>query len=152
VAIRAVLRFSSNLRILEVAKSGCIVVALLIPNSVFRSIRIAGEGSAVGFNLFMKLKLKKLSERVMVITGPTSGIGLVTARMAAQRGVRLVLAARTESALSELVDEIRSPGGEAEYVVADVGERSQIQNVANVAIERFGGFDTWVNNAGISIY
>jgi len=54
--------------------------------------------------------------------------------------------------LRELVGEIRSSGGKAEYVVADVGERRQIQNIADLAIERFGGFDTWVNNAGVSIY
>src|SRR5262245_45373320 len=100
----------------------------------------------------MKLKLKELSEQVMVVTGPTSGIGLVTARMAAKHGARLVLAARTEGALRDLVNEIRASGGEAEYVVADVGRQEQVQKVAEVAIEKFGGFDTWVNNAAVSIY
>jgi short-subunit dehydrogenase len=100
----------------------------------------------------MKPELKKLSEQTIVITGPTSGIGLVTARMAAKRGARLVLAARTGGALRDLTEEIRSQGGQAEYVVADVSDRRQVQDIANVAIEKFGGFDTWVNNAAVSIY
>lgn len=100
----------------------------------------------------MKPELKKLSEQTIVITGPTSGIGLVTARMAAKHGARLVLAARTAGALRELTEEIRSNGGEAEYAVADVSDRQQVKDIARVAIEKFGGFDTWVNNAAISIY
>jgi NADP-dependent 3-hydroxy acid dehydrogenase YdfG len=100
----------------------------------------------------MKPELKKLSEQTIVITGPTSGIGLVTARMAASRGARLVLAARTSGALRELTNEIRDLGGQAEYAVADVSDRQQVQDIAHVAIESFGGFDTWVNNAGVSIY
>jgi short-subunit dehydrogenase len=100
----------------------------------------------------MNVKLKKLSEQVVVITGASSGIGLVTAREAARRGARLVVAARAEEALRELVEEIRGAGGEAEYVVADVGREEDVWNVAKTAHERFGGFDTWINNAGISIY
>lgn len=100
----------------------------------------------------MKPKLKKLSEQVIVITGPTSGIGLVTARLAAKRGARLVLAARTLGALRELTEEIRAAGGQAEYVVADVGDPKQVQDIADRAIQAFGGFDTWVNNAAVSIY
>jgi short-subunit dehydrogenase len=100
----------------------------------------------------MKPNLKKLSDQVMVITGPTSGIGLVTARMAAKLGARLVLASRTQGALRELAEEIRAAGGEAEYVVADVGDAQQVKDIADLAIRKFGGFDTWVNNAGVSIY
>lgn len=100
----------------------------------------------------MKPNLKKLSEQVVVITGPTSGIGLVTARMAAKRGSRLVLAARTQAALRELTEEIRAAGGEAEYVVTDVGDPEQVKDVADLAIRKFGGFDTWINNAAVSIY
>lgn len=100
----------------------------------------------------MKPNLKKLSDQVIVITGPTSGIGLVTARMAAKAGARVVLAARTLGALRELAEEIRAAGGEAEYVVADVGDPQQVKDIADLAIRKFGGFDTWVNNAGVSIY
>jgi short-subunit dehydrogenase len=98
------------------------------------------------------MRLKPLADQTLVITGASSGIGLVTARMAAKRGAKLVVAARAEEALRELVEEIRARGGEAEYVVADVGREEEVWNIAKMAHDRFGGFDTWVNNAGISIY
>jgi short-subunit dehydrogenase len=100
----------------------------------------------------MNLLLKNLSAQVMVITGASSGIGLTTARMAARRGARLVLAARSEEALRQLAEEINSGGGEATYVVADVGREDEVRRIEEKATERFGGFDTWVNNAGVSIY
>lgn len=100
----------------------------------------------------MNIKLKKLSRQVVVITGASSGIGLVTARMAAKRGARLVVAARSEEAVRRLAAEINSEGGRAVYVVADVGKEEEVRRIAETAIERFGGFDTWVNNAGVSIY
>ncbi|MBD0372042.1 MAG: SDR family oxidoreductase [Pyrinomonadaceae bacterium] len=100
----------------------------------------------------MNVQLKNLSAQVMVITGASSGIGLVTARMAARRGARLVLAARSEDALKQLSEEINSGGGEAVYVVADVGSEEDVRRISEKAQDRFGGFDTWVNNAGVSIY
>ena len=100
----------------------------------------------------MGVKLKKLSEQVVVITGASSGIGLVTAREAARRGAKLVLVARGEDALRQLADEINSAGGEAIYVVADVGREADVRRVAEQALARFGRIDTWVNNAGVSIY
>jgi short-subunit dehydrogenase len=100
----------------------------------------------------MNVQLRSLSAQVIVITGASSGIGLVTARMAARRGARLVLAARSEDALQQLTAEINSGGGEATYVVADVGREEDVRRIAEKAVERFGGFDTWVNNAGVSIY
>jgi short-subunit dehydrogenase len=100
----------------------------------------------------MNVKLRKLSDQVIVITGASSGIGLVTARLAAQRGARVVLNARNEQALRQVTDEIKAEGGEAIYVTGDVGQLQDVQNVALEAIRHFGGFDTWVNNAGVSIY
>ena len=100
----------------------------------------------------MEVKLKKLEDQVVVITGASSGIGLVTARKAAARGARLVVAARAEDALRRLTEEINSKGGEAVYVVADVGREEDVRRIAETAEGRFGGFDTWVNNAGVSIY
>ncbi|MEC6748251.1 SDR family oxidoreductase [Marinilactibacillus sp. XAAS-LB27] len=100
----------------------------------------------------MKLKLKKLKNQVMVITGATSGIGLVTARMAAEQGVKLVLAARNEDALNILQKELKVRGTESVYVVADVSKEEDIDKIADRAIGHFGGFDTWVNNAGVALY
>lgn len=100
----------------------------------------------------MAVNLKKLEQQVMVITGASSGIGLATARMAANRGARLVLAARNDEALQKLTNEINSAGGEAIRVVADVGTEDDVRKIAAEALDRFGGFDTWVNNAAVSIY
>jgi short-subunit dehydrogenase len=100
----------------------------------------------------MKIKLKKIRHQVIVITGASSGIGLATARMAAQKGAKLVLAARSDGALRTLTDEINEKGVQAIYVEADVGNPQDVRKIARAAIERYGGFDTWVNNAGIGMY
>jgi len=100
----------------------------------------------------MGIQLKKLDVQVVVITGATSGIGLVTARMAAKRYAKLVLAARNEDALKHLTEELNEAGGEAMYVVADVGNEADVQKIYDEALGRFGRFDTWINNAGVSIY
>jgi len=100
----------------------------------------------------MTLKLKPIEDQVMVITGASSGIGLCTARMAAKRGARLVLAARNEQALARLCDEINTTGGECIYVTADVGRESDIKKIEGEALSKFKTFDTWINNAGVSIY
>jgi short-subunit dehydrogenase len=100
----------------------------------------------------MSVRLKPLSEQVLVLTGASSGIGLVTARMAAEKGARLVLAARSEDALRTLTDELVQSGAQATYVVADASSRDDVRSIAQHAVDTFGGFDTWINNAGVSIY
>jgi NAD(P)-dependent dehydrogenase (short-subunit alcohol dehydrogenase family) len=100
----------------------------------------------------MKWHLKKLRDQVVVLTGASSGIGLVTARRAARRGARLVLAARSGEELLQLTGEIVARGGEAVPVTADVGREEDVQRIAEAALQRFGGFDTWVNNAGVSMF
>jgi NAD(P)-dependent dehydrogenase (short-subunit alcohol dehydrogenase family) len=98
------------------------------------------------------MKLKPVGEQVIVITGASSGIGLVTARLAARKGAKVVLAARSRDSLALAVDEIKQAGGEAAFVVADVGVRSEVEAIADEAMERFGGFDSWVNDAGVAIW
>lgn len=98
------------------------------------------------------MKLKPVSQQVIVITGASSGIGLATAKMAARKGAKVVLAARSRDALAEAVDTIRQPGGEAAFVVADVGIRGDVEKIAAEAVERFGGFDSWINDAGVMLW
>jgi NAD(P)-dependent dehydrogenase (short-subunit alcohol dehydrogenase family) len=100
----------------------------------------------------MDIKLKPIGEQVIVITGASSGIGLVTARTAAEAGARVVLAARNENDLAEAVQGIRASGGRAVYQVCDVAEIQQVEALAQRAMTEFGGFDTWVNDAAVSIY
>jgi NAD(P)-dependent dehydrogenase (short-subunit alcohol dehydrogenase family) len=100
----------------------------------------------------MKLQLKPIEEQVLVITGASSGIGLVTAKMAAERGAQVVLASRNESDLAAAVDEIRSAGGRAVHVVADVADPGDVEEIATTAFRSFGRIDTWVNNAGVALY
>ena len=100
----------------------------------------------------MAVTLKPLRDQVMVVTGASSGIGLATARAAARQGTRLVLAARSANALEELARELRALGTEAHTVPTDVARPEDIRNVAEQANARFGGFDTWVNNAGVGMY
>jgi short-subunit dehydrogenase len=98
------------------------------------------------------MHLKPLREQVLVITGASSGIGLATARAAAKQGARLVLVARNEEALQAIEQEINAAGGQAIHVAGDVGRREDLQRAADAAIAHFGRFDTWVNNAGVSLY
>src|SRR5688572_5026267 len=100
----------------------------------------------------MKLTLKPLDEQVIVITGASSGIGLVTAKTAARRGACVVLAARNEKDLRDATAAIRREGGRAVYAAADVADAEQVNAVGDTAIREFGRIDTWVNNAAVSMY
>lgn len=100
----------------------------------------------------MSLALKPLNQQVIVITGATSGIGLATAQAAAKQGARLVLVARNDESLSKIEQQVNESGGKAIHVTADVSKRGDLQRVAHEAIRHFDGFDTWVNNAGVSIW
>ncbi len=98
------------------------------------------------------IKLKSLDQQVIVITGASSGIGLATAESAARQGAKVVLAARSTDALEKIVNRLNTAGGNTIAVTADVSDRNQVQQLAEKAIAAFGRIDTWVNNAGQSIY
>lgn len=95
---------------------------------------------------------RPLDEQVIVITGASSGIGLCTALMAAERGAQVVLVARSEETLQNIVRQIRAQGGDAICAVADVSKRDQLEYAAVSALNIYGHIDTWVNNAGVAIY
>ena len=100
----------------------------------------------------MPLRLKSLHRQTIVVTGASSGIGLVTARMAAKAGAQVFLIARNSDALATICEEITAEGGQAAFAAADVGEEAQLRAAAEAATARFGAFDSWINVAGVAIY
>jgi NAD(P)-dependent dehydrogenase (short-subunit alcohol dehydrogenase family) len=98
------------------------------------------------------MKLKPIQEQVVVITGASSGIGRETALQFAERGAKVVAAARGEQALQSLVRSIEQTGGTATYQVCDVADFEQVKAVAAKSVREYGRIDTWVNNAAIALY
>jgi short-subunit dehydrogenase len=95
---------------------------------------------------------RTLREAVVVITGASSGIGRAAAHAFARRGARLVLAARREELLLDVAAECALAGSDALAVRTDVTDESAVHDLARAAVQRFGGIDVWVNNAGVGIY
>jgi NAD(P)-dependent dehydrogenase (short-subunit alcohol dehydrogenase family) len=95
---------------------------------------------------------KRIGDQVVVITGASSGLGLATAREAARRGARVVLAARNADDLEGAARDIARQGGRALAVPTDVADYAQVEALAARAVEAFGRIDTWVNNAAVSAY
>jgi NAD(P)-dependent dehydrogenase (short-subunit alcohol dehydrogenase family) len=98
------------------------------------------------------MKLKPINEQVVVVCGASSGIGRKTALTLAERGAKVVVSARHDEGLESLVEEIRSAGGEATAVAADVTRFSDMQAVADMAADTYGRIDTWIQTAAISLY
>jgi NAD(P)-dependent dehydrogenase (short-subunit alcohol dehydrogenase family) len=93
--------------------------------------------------------MQDMQDKVALITGASSGIGRATAEVFAERGAKVVLAARREDELATLAGEIQARGGEASFVVTDVAIAKDVERMVTHAIETFGRLDYAVNNAGI---
>jgi NADP-dependent 3-hydroxy acid dehydrogenase YdfG len=91
-----------------------------------------------------------IQDKVVVITGASSGIGEATALLLAERGAKVVLGARGLERLKDLADRIAKAGGEAAYAPTDVKRRGDVSNLVKLACERYGKIDVLVNNAGIA--
>jgi NADP-dependent 3-hydroxy acid dehydrogenase YdfG len=90
-----------------------------------------------------------LKNKVVIITGASSGIGKATARKLAKEGASVVLCARSEDELNTLRDKIESEGGKALVVKTDVTKPGDLQNAIALAVEEFGSIDVLINNAGL---
>lgn len=90
-----------------------------------------------------------IKDKVVIITGASSGIGEATVRILAAHGARVVLGARRTERLETLAALIRTAGGIAEYQALDVTKRSQLEDIVALAKSRFGRVDVIVNNAGV---
>jgi short-subunit dehydrogenase len=92
---------------------------------------------------------KDVTGKTVVIAGASSGFGRGAAEKLAELGANVVVAARRTDVLEELVAGIRERGGTAVAVGADVSDPSAVARIADVAVERFGRIDVWVNNVGV---
>ena len=93
--------------------------------------------------------MKSLAGKVALVTGASSGIGEATARLFAERGATVVLAARREEAMAALAEDIANAGGSASYIRTDVSDAGEVEAMVAHAIETHGRLDIAVNNAGI---
>ena len=88
-------------------------------------------------------------EKVVVLTGASSGFGKGAALELARKGAKLVVAARRMELLEELANECNAEGGEAIACVTDVSRRPEVERLAGAALAAFGRIDVWINNAGV---
>ena len=93
--------------------------------------------------------MSEITDKVIIITGASSGLGEATARRLAKNGAKLMLAARREEHLQNLVNEIEQDVGTAKYQLTDVTNRSEVEALVKATQEAYGKVDVLVNNAGL---
>ena len=89
-----------------------------------------------------------IKEKVVVITGASSGLGEATARLLSAKGASVVLGARREQRLQSLADEVTTKGGNATAIVTDVTKREQVRKLVDTGVQTYGRIDVIINNAG----
>ncbi|CAN5280678.1 SDR family oxidoreductase [soil metagenome] len=93
--------------------------------------------------------MNDIQDKVVVITGASSGLGEATARHLASLGAKVVLGARRTDRIDAIVADIEASGGQAIAVAVDVTRRTEVQSLVDAAVTRFGRVDVFVNNAGL---
>jgi len=93
--------------------------------------------------------MKRKGNRVVVITGASSGFGRGAALRFAKAGDNVVIAARRQSLLDDVAAQCRKAGVEALVVEADVSQATDVHELAEQALDKFGRIDVWINNAGV---
>lgn len=91
----------------------------------------------------------RLDGKVAIITGATSGMGRDTAYVFAEEGAKVMITGRNEDRAKEVVEKIKSSGGEASYVIADIADRSSLDNIVDETVAKYGTVDILFNNAGL---
>ena len=95
---------------------------------------------------------KPLNQQVVVISGAASGIGRASAKRFAAGGAKVVVGGRSAAGIAAILQDIKDVGGQGTGMEMDVSRRDQVEALAALAINTYGRIDTWVNNAGVSIY
>ena len=105
----------------------------------------------IKITLYLQHMLKTMKDKVVIITGASSGIGKALALEYATRGAHVVMAARNEERLHQAAEEVSASGVKVLAVVTDVSLEADCKNLINKSIEEFSGIDVLINNAGISM-
>lgn len=90
-----------------------------------------------------------VKDKIVVITGASSGIGEATAKLLAKNGAKVMLGARREERLQAIVKDIKDAGGQADYRTVDVTKPEEVEAIVKAAQDEFGGLDVIYNNAGV---
>ncbi len=93
--------------------------------------------------------MMRFENKVVVITGAAGGVGQALVRLFAREGARIMIADMQEAGCRQIADEARRLGAEAEYLAGNLREKAYCERLIAVAVERFGGLDILLNNAGI---